>query len=103
MNKTLDDYMAMAYRTFVRQDTCGDSPCFVAYNPELEGCMAQGDTWQEAVESLTEARREYIALRMELGWDIPEPARALVQEQRLLLSYRRPDTARTNSPDLVAA
>lgn len=65
--------MQMPYRTFVKADRCGQKLCFVAYHPELEGCMAQGDTWEEAVINLKSAKSDYIELCLELGWDIPVP------------------------------
>lgn len=72
-NKSLEAYMQMPYRTFVMADRCGHKPCFMAYHPELEGCMAQGDTWEEAVENLKSAKYDYLALHLELGWEIPVP------------------------------
>lgn len=72
-HKTLDEYMELSYRTYFKEDICGSDPCVVGYNPELQGCMAQGSTWQEANDNLKVVRREYIALLLELGWDIPIP------------------------------
>lgn len=69
----LDQYMAKAYTTVVREDRRGDKACYMAYHPELPGCMAQGDTWQKAVESLREARRDYISVLQEEGMPVPVP------------------------------
>lgn len=71
--RSLETYMQMPYRTYVAADKCGDKSCFVAYHPELEGCMAQGDTWEEAINNLKSAKSEYIALCLELGWEVPVP------------------------------
>lgn len=59
--ENLEYYVRLPYRTYVMQDNCDGMPCFMAYNPELEGCMAQGPTPQEALANLKEARSEYIA------------------------------------------
>ena len=46
---------------------------WVAEIPDLPGCVADGDTPDEAVESLEEAKRLWIEARLENGHPIPEP------------------------------
>jgi len=46
---------------------------FVAEVPELPGCMADGDTYQEAVANAEVAIQHWIDTASELGRLIPEP------------------------------
>lgn len=61
------------YEIFIKPGEAGGELCYVASNPELPGCMAQGDTPRQAVESLEEARTLYIACLIEDGLPVPEP------------------------------
>jgi len=61
----------------ILDDSVEDEPLFVAINPELEGCVAQGETIQEAKSNLDEFRVEYILHLLENNLPIPEPAFAL--------------------------
>ena len=47
---------------------------YMAKNPELAGCMAQGMSIEEAIDNLAEARLDYIYDSLEDGIPIPEPA-----------------------------
>lgn len=71
---TLNDYMSLRYAIEIKPDECGDTPCYMAYHPELRGCMAQGDTPEEALANLIEARSEYIALLLSRGVAAPLPS-----------------------------
>ena len=46
---------------------------FVAEVPELPGCMADGQTYQEAVSSAELAMQEWVETAKQLGRTIPEP------------------------------
>jgi predicted RNase H-like HicB family nuclease len=46
--------------------------------PELPGCMADGDTYQEAVSNAERVIREWIETAEELGRAVPEPRGRLV-------------------------
>lgn len=46
---------------------------FIAEVPELPGCMSDGATYAEAVESVQVVIREWIETAQELGRPIPEP------------------------------
>ena len=60
------------YRTQVFADRNSDGVCYVAYHPDLDGCMAQGNTVAEALDSLKEAKRDYIEFALDAGFSIPE-------------------------------
>ena len=52
---------------------------FMAKNPELFGCMAQGASRKEAVENLNKARVDYIYDSIVNGVPLPDPAPIAVQ------------------------
>lgn len=67
----------LAERPYVTEvmldETTDGQHIYVARAPELEGCMAQGKTDEEAVLSLSEARIDYIHSLLEDGLPIPHP------------------------------
>ncbi|MBI4715133.1 MAG: type II toxin-antitoxin system HicB family antitoxin [Nitrospirae bacterium] len=74
MSNMVEEYMLLPYVVEVVPDQATDgSLCYRAYNPELPGCMSHGDTPQDAVENLEEARRLYIETLIEMGEEIPKP------------------------------
>jgi predicted RNase H-like HicB family nuclease len=50
-----------------------DDQAFIAEDPELPGCMADGATYQEALANLEVIMREWIETATELGRSIPAP------------------------------
>ena len=46
---------------------------FIAAVPELPGCAADGETYQEAVQNVEVVIQEWIETARELGRPIPEP------------------------------
>lgn len=54
---------------------------FVAEVPELPGCLAHGDTQQEALAHANEAIQLWIDTAQEFGDSIPKP-----KEQRLMFA-----------------
>ena len=50
-----------------------DTPVVFVTNPELPGCNSHGETLQEAIENLEDARTLYIASLLEDDLDVPEP------------------------------
>ena len=46
---------------------------FVAEVPELPGCMADGQTYQEALSNAEQIIQEWIETATELGRVVPEP------------------------------
>jgi len=49
-----------------------DKDGYFAFCPELQGCYAQGDTYEEAVENIRDAIRLHIIDRLENGEEIPQ-------------------------------
>lgn len=50
-----------------------DDQAFVVEVPELPGCAADGETYQEAVANVEIVIREWIETAQSLGRPIPEP------------------------------
>jgi predicted RNase H-like HicB family nuclease len=46
---------------------------YLAINPELEGCMAQGDSPEEAIANLDEVRTDYIEHLLDHKLPVPSP------------------------------
>ncbi len=51
----------------------GADEAFIAEVPELPGCMADGQTYEEAVKNARVIIAEWIETAKELGRSIPEP------------------------------
>lgn len=41
---------------------------YLAQTPDLQGCLAEGDTIAEAIDNVEDAARAIIELRTEKGW-----------------------------------
>lgn len=66
--------MFSQYRTIVRRDeTTGGGEVWIAYHPELEGCIAQGETMHDAKVNLDALRKEWIVDLIRDGLPVPEP------------------------------
>jgi len=46
---------------------------YIAEVPELPGCMADGNTYEEAIRNAQVIIAEWIETAKELKWDIPKP------------------------------
>jgi len=69
--KDLEFFLSLPYRIELYPAAEGG---FVAVIPELSGCITQGETQQEALEMIQDAKEAWIATALEEGMDIPEPA-----------------------------
>jgi antitoxin HicB len=70
----VEAYVNLPYNTeVVREEDKGGNEFYVARHPELEGCLAQGQTPEEALASLREATELYIRGLLKRGIDIPLP------------------------------
>ena len=50
-----------------------EDQAYLAEVPELPGCMADGETYQQALSSAEQIIQEWIETARELGRSIPEP------------------------------
>jgi predicted RNase H-like HicB family nuclease len=55
-----------------------EDEAFIVEVPELPGCMADGETYQEALANAEVVIQEWIETARELGRPIPEPKGRLV-------------------------
>ncbi len=55
-----------------------EDEAFIAEVPELAGCIADGETYQEALANAEVVIQEWIETAKELGRPIPEPKGRLV-------------------------
>ena len=63
--------MSIKYELIIYWSDVDDS--FVVEVPELPGCMADGDTYQQAVANAQQVIAEWIETAKQLGRPIPEP------------------------------
>ncbi len=56
----------------------GDDEVFVAEVPELPGCMADGESYQQALTNAETIISEWLETARDLGRPIPEPKGRLV-------------------------
>jgi len=74
MKKVVKKILSLPYSTYVVPDlTTDNQKCYVAYHPELEGCMSHGSTVQEAIQNLQEVTDLYLATMADEGVDLPAP------------------------------
>lgn len=65
---------AQPYTVQVNKDlTTTGNLVYLAFCPELEGCMGQGETEQEAIADLKAARIDFIRSLLEDGLPVPVP------------------------------
>ena len=69
--KTIDYYMALPYKLEIVPDAEGG---YVARYPELPGCITVGDTLEDTVGHVLDAKREWLLAALEDGIRINEPA-----------------------------
>ena len=50
-----------------------EDSAFIVEVPELPGCMADGETYQEAVQNAEIVIQQWIETAQELGRDVPTP------------------------------
>ncbi|MBW4554886.1 MAG: type II toxin-antitoxin system HicB family antitoxin [Trichormus sp. ATA11-4-KO1] len=55
-----------------------EDQAFIAEVPELPGCAADGETYQEALQNVEVIMQEWIETAQELGRLIPEPKQRLM-------------------------
>ena len=60
----------------LRDKTTDDDYIYLARNPELEGCMVQGLTEEEALANLEQVRVEHIEHLLEHNLPVPLPNHA---------------------------
>jgi len=68
--KDVKYYMNLPYKIIIQKDPYGG---FFAGVEELEGCMTQGESYDEAYRNIMEAMEGWLEVALEKGIRIPEP------------------------------
>ncbi|WP_027352055.1 type II toxin-antitoxin system HicB family antitoxin [Desulfotomaculum nigrificans] len=71
--KDLKYYMNLNYEIKIRQLTEEEGGGWFAEIPLLPGCMSDGETVEEAITNINDAKKCWIETCLKLGRDIPEP------------------------------
>jgi len=70
----LEYYLGLPYEVSVTPDKCTDgSDCYLARIVELPGCESHGDTPEEALANLEDAKNLFITSMIEDGVEPPVP------------------------------
>lgn len=69
--ETLQDYLRLSYPITLYAELDGSYTVMLA---DLTGCISQGDTLEEAVANIQEAKIAWIETAWECGDDIPLPS-----------------------------
>ncbi|MBL8132988.1 MAG: type II toxin-antitoxin system HicB family antitoxin [Anaerolineae bacterium] len=72
MNKNLDYYLSLRYRIELVPESDG----WGAIIPDLPGCVGGGDTIEEALAMLEDAKQGWFTSALQHGDPIPEPSLA---------------------------
>lgn len=101
MESNVNKHLNLPYSTVVVPDvTTEEEPCYMAYHPELEGCMSHGDTPEEALHNLSEVRRLYISALIDDGLEIPLPQGTRANWEIVSLTGQKEESM-SPSPELL--
>ncbi len=70
--KTIDYYMSLPYRMEIIPDM--DEGGFTAAYPDLPGCLSCAETLEELIESIADAKKQWLLAALEDHLEIPEPS-----------------------------
>lgn len=68
--------MKMKYEVIIYWSA--EDNAYIAEVPELSGCMADGQTYEKALENVEGIMNEWIEIARELGRTVPEPRGKLI-------------------------
>lgn len=68
--KDFEYYMKLPYQIVIKPSSEGG---YVAYIPDLPGCITQGETLAEIAEMIEDAKAGWLDLALQDGKEIPEP------------------------------
>ena len=71
--KNVEYYMSLPYTTIIEPINDESGSYYVGRIMEFDGCMADGDTKEETLQSLEEAMALWIETKLANGFDVPEP------------------------------
>ena len=65
----------LRYSVVVEPLSEADGGGFVAFVPDLPGCMSDGETPEDALTNIKDAIEEWMAAARDLGHEIPAPSK----------------------------
>jgi len=71
MTKELEYYLKLPYAMIIHDSEEGG---YAVEIPDLPGCISQGETIEEAVKMISDAKISWLETAIEEGLEIPEPA-----------------------------
>lgn len=69
--KTIDYYMNLPYKMEIVPDK--EEGGFIASFPDLPGCITIGDTIEETIQNIIDAKKAWLESELEMGGVISEP------------------------------
>lgn len=66
--------------SLIKETDSAGNPVYLAFNRELDGCIANGNSFGEAIENLKEARIDYIQVLLLSGEPVPHPSVVIIEE-----------------------
>ena len=69
--RTVEYYMSLPYKMEIIPDN--EEGGFVATFPDLPGCITIGETMEEVIQNIIDAKRAWIEAELQSGNAIPEP------------------------------
>jgi predicted RNase H-like HicB family nuclease len=72
-NKDLSYYMSLPYTIQIQPRNDGDGLYYFAKVLELDGCMSDGKTPEDAFRNIREAMEGWLEVKLQHGDPIPEP------------------------------
>jgi Uncharacterized conserved protein len=70
---TVQDYMKLPYSYLIKPVTDEGGSYYYGCILEFKGCQSNGDTFQEAYDSLKEAMEGWIETKLDNGFKVPYP------------------------------
>ena len=71
MTRNLSYYLGLEYPVTLQESPSGG---YFVTHPDLDGCMAEGGTLEEAISHLADSRELWIETMLANGYPVPEPA-----------------------------
>lgn len=62
---------------------------FSAYSPDIEGCIAVGNSKEECEQNMKEALKFHIQLMLEKGYEVPKPKKREVEFVKINLKNKK--------------
>ena len=93
--------MKYVFGAIIGQDK--DNGGYWAEVPDLPGCYGQGDTFIEAVESISNGVETHIAALLEDDLKVPKANRIESDEGSVVYIYADPETVKLGKPSILAS